>query len=115
MEQFAKDISVLEKSSIEKAFDIIQQQETATIFVGRSTCPYCRRFATKLNHVVTETNAKVLFVNSANQEELERIQQFRTQYNIPTVPGFVQINKGTVNVRCDSSMSLEEIKAFMAI
>ena len=36
----------------------------------------------------------------------------RQTYGIPTVPGFLHVEAGEVTVRCDSSMSEEEIKAF---
>ncbi|RKW11448.1 MAG: thioredoxin, partial [Catonella sp.] len=30
----------------------------------------------------------------------------------PTVPGFVHVQDGQVSVRCDSSMTADDIKAF---
>ncbi|HHK6264332.1 TPA: thioredoxin, partial [Streptococcus pneumoniae] len=40
---------------------------------------------------------------------------FRSRYGIPTVPGFVHITDGQINVRCDSSMSAQEIKDFAGL
>lgn len=113
MEQFQKDISVLETVSVNRAYEAIANKEHVTFFFGRGTCPYCRRFATKLHRVVIQTQAKVFFVNSENFSELDKIQAFRSEYNIPTVPGFVHVHNGEVIVRCDSSMSEDEIKQFM--
>ena len=41
-----------------------------------------------------------------------QLQAFRSTYGIPTVPGFLHVEAGEVSVRCDSSMSEEEIKTF---
>ena len=40
---------------------------------------------------------------------------FRSEYSIPTVHGFVHVQDGQVAVRCDSSMTADEIKAFAGI
>lgn len=113
MEQFNKDIQGLTHTTVARAIQAIDNQEDATFFVGRGTCPYCRRFATKLANVVAKTNATVYFINSEEFYELDNLKAFRQQYNIPTVPGFVHVHGETVHVKCDSSMSEEEIQAFM--
>ena len=55
---------------------------------------------------------KLFFINSEEPSELEELQAFRSEYGIPTVPGFLHIENGQVAVRCDSSMTAEEIKSF---
>ncbi|MFC0560868.1 hypothetical protein [Halalkalibacter alkalisediminis] len=47
------------------------------------------------------------------QSDMEGITAFRNEYDIPTVPGFIYTNGDKVTVKCDSSMSEEEIKSFM--
>ncbi|WP_274366036.1 hypothetical protein [Paenibacillus thermotolerans] len=44
---------------------------------------------------------------------MEDITAFRNEYDIPTVPGIIFTNGDIVNVKCDSSMPEEEIKAFI--
>ena len=112
MEQFLEDIKDLEVTTVASAQEAIDQKETATFFIGRKTCPYCRKFATKLATVVAETKAHIYFINSEEPSQLDTLQAFRSTYGIPTVPGFLHIESGEVSVRCDSSMSKEEIKAF---
>ena len=90
----------------------LQIKKNATFFIGRKTCPYCRKFATTLASVVAETQAHIFFINSEEPSELEELQAFRSEYGIPTVPGFLHIENGQVAVRCDSSMTAEEIKSF---
>jgi putative bacteriocin transport accessory protein len=115
MEQFLEDIKVLEVTTVARAQEAIDKKETATFFIGRKTCPYCRKFAAKLATVVAETKAHIYFINSEEASELDKLQAFRSEYSIPTVPGFVHVQDGQVAVRCDSSMTADDIKAFARI
>ena len=111
MEQFLEDIKDLEVTTVARVQEAIDKKETATFFIGRKTCPYCRKFASKLATVVAETKAHIYFINSEEPSQLDALQTFRSTYGIPTVPGFLHAESGEVTVRCDSSME-EEIKAF---
>lgn len=112
MQDYQKHVSVLEKVTISHAQNTIDNNQTATYFIGRGTCPYCRKFAGKLYDVVNQTNAKIFYINSEESGQENVLRSFRTTYGIPTVPGFMQITSGKVAVKCDSSMSVEAIKAF---
>ena len=115
MEQFAQNIKDLEVTTVDRARQVIADKETATFFVGRQSCPYCRKFAGTLAGVVAETKAHIYFINSEEASQLNELQEFRSRYGIPTVPGFVHISDGQINVRCDSSMSAQEIKEFAGL
>ena len=115
MEQFLEDIKDLEVTTVARAQEAIDQKETATFFIGRKTCPYCRKFAGTLAGVVAETKAHIYFINSEEPSQLEALQDFRSRYEIPTVPGFVHVENGEIKVRCDSSMSAQEIKEFAGL
>ena len=115
MEQFAQNIKDLEVTTVDRARQAIADKETATFFVGRKTCPYCRKFAGTLAGVVAETKAHIYFINSEEANQLNELQAFRSRYGIPTVPGFVHVADGQINVRCDSSMSAQEIKYFAGL
>lgn len=115
MEQFLENIKDLEVTTVARAQEALDNKETATFFIGRKTCPYCRKFAGTLAGVVAETKAHIYFINSEEASELEKLQAFRSEYSIPTVPGFVHVQDGQVAVRCDSSMTADEIKAFAGI
>lgn len=117
MEQFLDNIKDLEVTTVARAQEALDKKDTATFFIGRKTCPYCRKFAGTLAGVVAETKAHIYFINSEEQEpsQLNELQEFRSRYGIPTVPGFVHIADGQINVRCDSSMSAQEIKEFAGL
>jgi len=95
MEQFLENIKDLEVTTVARAQEALDNKETATFFVGRKTCPYCR--------------------NSEEPSQLDALQDFRSRYEIPTVPGFVHVENGEIKVRCDSSMTAQEIKDFAGL
>ena len=115
MNQFLEDIKDLEVTTVARAQEALNNKETATFFIGRKTCPYCRKFAGTLVGVLAETKAHIYFINSEEPNQLEALQDFRSRYGIPTVPGFVHVTDGQINVRCDSSMSAQEIKEFAGL
>ena len=115
MEQFLENIKDLEVTTVASAQDALDKKETATFFIGRKTFPYCRKFAGTLASVVAETKAHIYFINSEEPSQLDALQNFRSRYEIPTVPGFVHVADGQINVRCDSSMSAQEIKDFAGL
>ncbi|WP_246218289.1 thiol reductase thioredoxin [Litoribacterium kuwaitense] len=85
----------------------------AVIYIGKAVCPYCQIFVKKLKKVAEETDTLIYYVNSAEESDWEGITAFRNEYDIPTVPGLIYTNSDIVNVKCDSSMPEEEIKAFI--
>ena len=52
------------------------------------------------------------FINSEDRAN-EVLAAFRAKYNMPTVPGLLVARNGEVRVVCDSSQSVEQIKAFI--
>ena len=115
MNQFLEDIKDLEVTTVSRAQEALDNKETATFFIGRKTCPYCHKFAGTLAGVVAETKAHIYFINSEEPSQLNALQDFRSRYGIPTVPGFVHVAEGEIKVRCDSSMSALEIKEFAGL
>ena len=53
MEQFLDNIKDLEVTTVARAQEALDKKETATFFIGRKTCPYCRKFAGTLAGVWT--------------------------------------------------------------
>jgi len=92
---------------------LISSGEEVVLFIGRPTCPYCRRFAPKMNEARQALNKPAIFVNSEDVTQLNDIQSFRQKYGIPTVPGLLVAKGGDVRVVCDSSISVEDIIEFV--
>lgn len=110
---YEENVAVYERIDSAKAQELIKGKDEAVIYIGKAICPFCQIFVDKLNKVAKETSTHIYYVNSVEESDMEGITAFRNKYNIPTVPGFLYTNGETVNVKCDSSMSEEEIKGFM--
>lgn len=97
--------------TVEQAQDLLATKEGAVLFIGRATCPYCNRFAPKLHKVAQDKQATVYFLDSSQVSP--ELQILRDHYQVPTVPGLLVAKANGVQVRCDSSMTEEEIVAFI--
>jgi len=82
MEQFLENIKDLEVTTVERAQEALDKKETATFFIGRKTCPYCRKFAGTLAGVLAETKAHIYFINSEEPSQLDALQDFRSRYEM---------------------------------
>jgi predicted bacteriocin transport accessory protein len=110
---YEENVASFDKISSAKAQELVKGEGEAVIYIGKAVCPYCQKFIQKLKKVAEETDTHIYYVNSVEESDMEDITAFRNEYDIPTVPGFIYTNGDIVNVKCDSSMPEEEIKAFM--
>lgn len=111
MKSFNEYVEKYELIIAEEAQKLIDEKEEVIIFVGKSTCPFCNKFIPKLDFVINELEKNIYFINSYNNNE--SLENFRNKYNIKTVPGLLVSKNSNVNVVCDSSLSIDEIKEFI--
>lgn len=105
---YEEDVELFEKVLSTEADQLLSTEELAIVYIGRATCPFCRKFARKLSGLTSEINSTIYYVESDNYSD-DEINSFREKYNIVTVPGFIVSKNGEVEVRCDSSTPEEEI------
>lgn len=105
---YEEDVALFEKVLSTEADQLLSNESLAIVYVGRSTCPYCRKFAKKLSGLRNDIDSTIYYVESDNTCDLE-IQAFRDKYNILTVPGFIVSKNGEITTRCDSSTPEEEL------
>jgi len=110
---YKENVASFDKIDSVKAQELVKGEGEAVIYIGKAVCPYCQKFIKKLKKVAEETDTHIYYVDSAEESDRVGITAFRNEYDIPTVPGFIFTKGDTVNVKCDSSMPEEEIKAFM--
>ena len=89
MEQFAKDVSQFVETTAEKVEALIGEGKEVVLFVGRPTCPYCRRFAPKINEVREALGKEMYFINSERQSLTKRLAAFRAKYNYANSTWFI--------------------------
>lgn len=105
---YKENVELFENILSEEADKLLCNENLAIVYIGRETCPYCRKFAKKLSDLVNEINTIIYYIDSSNSSD-NYINSFREKYNIVTVPGFIIGKNGDIQVRCDSSTPEEEI------
>lgn len=105
---YEEDVALFEKVLSTEADQLLCNESLTIVYIGRSTCPYCRKFAKKLSNLSNDIDSTIYYVESDNTSDLE-IQTFRDKYNILTVPGFIVAKQGEITVRCDSSTPEKEL------
>ncbi|MGG7098519.1 thioredoxin domain-containing protein [Clostridium sardiniense] len=105
---YIEDVKLFEKVLSTEADKLLSTKDLTVVYIGRGTCPFCRKFAKKLSGLANEINTTIYYVDSQNSSD-NGLNSFRDQYNIATVPGFIVGKKGEIEVRCDSSLPEDEI------
>lgn len=105
---YKEGVSLFKKILSEEADKLLSNEDLAVIYIGRETCPYCRKFVKKLSELATEISITIYYVDSNNFADNE-MNSFREKYNILTIPGFIIRKNGEIEVYCDSSMPKDVI------
>lgn len=110
IEQYLDEVKVFNEVTPEEAETLLEAKEGNIVFIGRETCPYCRRFVRKLSPLAEEKDLEVNYVHSQNPKYREQVDALREKYDVPTVPGFLYSSEQAgIVVKCDSSLEAEEI------
>ena len=89
--------------------------EKTIVYLGKAVCPYCRKFAPKLDNIRKEKNLTIRYLDSLNTPTDPAIQSLRDKMGVRTVPALVTIDGPGqfTNLNADSSLSEEEIAAML--
>lgn len=100
-------------SSVAEVTSAIASGKDMIVFLGRSSCPYCRRFAPKLAQVATDNQKEVYFVDSENAADAAELAAFRENYQLVTVAALLVSYDQHQRAVCDSSLTPDDILAFL--
>lgn len=110
IERYLEEIEVFQQVRPEDADNLLEINAGHIIYIGRETCPYCRKFVRKLSPLAKEHDLTINYVHSQHPKYKEQVDELREKYDVPTVPGLLYSSEtaGLV-VKCDSSLTPEEI------
>lgn len=107
-DNYEENVKSFEKVLSTQADKLLSNEDKVVVYVGRATCPFCRKFAKKLSRLASNVDTTIYYVDS--EDFLDNgLREFRTKYNIRTVPGFIVGKNKEIEVRCDSSTPEDEI------
>ncbi|WP_136309911.1 thioredoxin domain-containing protein [Streptococcus pyogenes] len=110
---FEEIVANFKPSSVAEVTSAIASGKDMIVFLGRSSCPYCRRFAPKLAQVATDNQKEVYFVDSENAADAAELAAFRENYQLVTVPALLVSYDQHQRAVCDSSLTPDDILAFL--
>lgn len=105
---YIENVKSFKKILSSETESLLSEEDLVVIYIGRETCPYCRKFANKLSGLVDEINTTIYYIDSANSSD-SGLSSFREKYEIVTVPGFIVKKNGEIEVVCDSSTPEDKI------
>lgn len=108
------ETSNFKKITVDELPSTQNQDENFIVYIGRSTCPYCRAFVPKLNRVSKEHDVKIYYIDSEDGAEgAEDLIVFRDKNKIATVPALLNIQNDVMDSVMDSTLSETEILEFI--
>ena len=110
IDQYLEEAKTFEETTSKEADELLEAKEGNIVFIGRETCPYCRRFVKTLGPLAKEHHLKIHYVHAEHPEYEQEIKEFRDKYDVATIPGLLYSSKTAgIVVKCDSSLDAEEI------
>ena len=110
IEVYLEQVKLFKETHPKDADELLEAKAGNIVFIGRETCPYCRKFVRKLNPLADEYDLTVHYVHSQHPEYEDEVELLREKYDVPTVPGLLYSSETAgLIVKCDSSLEPEEI------
>lgn len=110
IDRYLEEVKVFNEITPTEADELLEAKAGNIVYVGRETCPYCRRFVRKLSPLAQENNLEVNYVHSQHPDYEAGVKEFRDKYDVPTVPGLLYSSETAgIVVKCDSSLTPDEI------
>lgn len=110
VDQYLNQVRGFDETTPAEAEELLEAKDGNIVYIGRETCPYCRRFVKTLSPLAEEYDLTVHYVHSQHPEYEEQVNEIREKYDVPTVPGLLYSSDSAgIVVKCDSSMDKKEI------
>jgi len=110
-DEFEKEIKDFQEITANVAQEFLEEDEAKLVFIGRSTCPFCRKYLPKLIQALGDDVSSTYYLNSEETATDDALSDFRFEVGAKTVPSLVYVggNDKFKNLNADSSNSVAEI------
>lgn len=111
---YSEAIEYLTEISLDDVNTKMKKDDSFILYIGRESCPYCRKFAPKLARAAFQSKKTVYYLNSESKDK-KQITEFARQHGIQTVPnlGYYKATKLVTFLEKGSKSSVTEIEEFL--
>lgn len=109
--EFEEEVRDFQEITASVAQEMLADGEEKLVFIGRPTCPFCRKYLPKLKQALGEDVQNTYYLNSEQTATDDALSDFRFEVGAKTVPSLVYVGGENIfkNLNADSSNSVEEI------
>lgn len=110
-DEFEKEIKDFQEITANVAKGFLEEDEAKLVFIGRPTCPFCRKYLPKLIQSLGDDVSSTYYLNSEETATDDALSDFRFEVGAKTVPSLVYVGGDGKfkNLNADSSNSVAEI------
>lgn len=110
-DEFEEEIKDFQEITANVAQGFLEEDEAKLVFIGRPTCPFCRKYLPKLIQALGEDVSNTYYLNSEETATDDALSDFRFEVGAKTVPSLVYVGGDSKfkNLNADSSNSVAEI------
>lgn len=103
------------KLSLDELKAKIENNESFIVFIGKSSCKYCQRFAPKLNEATKDLTDIEIFYLNGDEEDSALFKEFANSHDIKAVPNLSYFDAGEKldYLENASQLPVKEIKSFV--
>ncbi|MEY8371853.1 bacterocin transport accessory protein [Aerococcaceae bacterium 50-4] len=109
--EFEEEVKNFQEITANVAQGFLDEDEEKLVFIGRPTCPFCRKYLPKLMQALGNDVENTYYLNSEQTATDDALSDFRFEVGAKTVPSLVYVGGANKfkNLNADSSNTVEEI------
>lgn len=117
LENYRKYSNTFTEIPVKDIDDKVADNDNFILFVGRETCPYCRKFVPKLYKASEKLDKKIFYLNTISSENTKNdLKQFSEINNLNVVPALLVYENGeshSLNDIDSEKITVDEIYNFL--
>lgn len=91
----------------------IANGERFYLYIGRSTCQWCRKLAPSLQYASSKREVDIYYLDSTDTQTDSDLSSFRKEYAIETVPDVILFSESDAPVHLDIDITADDMNEEM--